>query len=184
MGSKALLGILLLLLTACGGYEEAPTDPGETSPEQQEGTRAVTVATVGGKTISINYGAPALEGRDMLSQAQTGMVWRLGMNEATTISSEGNLIFGDKELPAGEYTLFARKTGPETWELLVNSQLGQWGSYDRDASKDVAAIPLESTQLENSVEKFTIAVEPISDDSARLAFRWGLLQLSADFRVS
>ncbi len=182
MRSTAFLGMVLLVSTACG-QQGAHDEPSETAP-QDESQRAVTAAMVGGKKISINYGTPALAGRDMLSQAKTGMVWRLGMNEATTISSEGDLSFGETEIPAGEYTLFARKSGPEQWELLVNSQLGQWGSYDHDPSKDIAAIPLESSQLDESAEKFTIAIQPTSDDSGQLSFRWGLLQLSAEFRVS
>ena len=40
--------------------------------------RGTAEAMVGGAKVSIEYGRPSLQGRDMLGQVTAGMVWRLG----------------------------------------------------------------------------------------------------------
>ena len=76
----------------------------------------------------------------MLSQATDGMVWRLGADASTTLTTSGDLDFAGTRIAAGSYSLFAKKMG-DGWTLLVNSQTGQWGT-EHDASKDIAEIPL------------------------------------------
>ena len=48
-------------------------------PVLSQQSRGKTEATVKGKKITIDYGRPALQGRDMIGMARPGMVWRLGM---------------------------------------------------------------------------------------------------------
>jgi len=42
--------------------------------------RGSVKATINGARISIDYGRPALMGRDMLKQIQPGQLWRIGAN--------------------------------------------------------------------------------------------------------
>ncbi len=42
--------------------------------------------TLNGVTMTIDYGQPSLRGRDVLSEAPKGFVWRLGADEATLLT--------------------------------------------------------------------------------------------------
>jgi hypothetical protein len=115
----------------------------------QEGERGTATATVNGKKITIDYGRPSLGGRDVLSLAQTGTVWRLGRDKATEIETAGDLVIGDKVLKAGRYSLWAKKTGADTWVLAFHPKTGVWGA---PALKEgyAAELPLQVTKAPDS----------------------------------
>src|SRR5262245_44332945 len=70
--------------------EEAPSVAASnaTAMEQTASNRGTASAAFGDKSVSINYGRPQLQGRDVLAMATDGMVWRMGMNEATEIKTD------------------------------------------------------------------------------------------------
>ena len=138
--------------------------------------RGTTEITLGGKPVSIDYGRPTLRGRDPNQLIGVGHVWRLGMNQATTLTTEGDLKFGDLDVPQGSYSLFAKKTGVEAWDLIINTQTGQWGTQ-RDASKDLGSIPLTVEEGTESVEQFTIELLP----GGEFSLSWGTLRVSTSF---
>ena len=141
--------------------------------------RGTAEATVGGADVSIEYGRPSLKGRDMLAQATDGMVWRLGADASTTLTTSGDLDFGGTKIAAGSYSLFARKSG-NGWTLLVNSQTGQWGT-EHDASQDIAEIPLMVHPGE-AREQFTVVLHGNGNDGM-LHFEWGESVLMAMFKA-
>ena len=142
--------------------------------------RGTAEATVGEATVSIEYGRPSLRGRDMLSQAADGMVWRLGADQSTTLTASHDLSFGDTTVAAGSYSLFAKKSG-DAWMLLVNSQTGQWGT-EHDSSRDVAEIPLDTTR-DGMAEQFTVSIESSGDHGGAFRFAWGETVLTAAFQA-
>ena len=91
----------------------------EPEPESNRGTIEVTLGEI---QVSVNYGRPQLQGRDMISQLQAGQVWRLGMNEATALETTGVLAFGAALIEAGRYSLWAKKVSADEWRLIF--QLG------------------------------------------------------------
>jgi hypothetical protein len=91
-------------------------------------SRGKAEAVVGGKKVSVEYGQPELKGRDMLAKAGPGMVWRFGMNEGTTLTTEADLQFGSVSVSKGAYTVFAKKVSEDTWHLVLNKQTGLWGT--------------------------------------------------------
>ena len=141
--------------------------------------RGSVEATVGAAQVSIEYGRPSLKGRDMLGQATDGMVWRLGADASTTLTTSGDLDFAGTEIAAGSYSLFAKKMG-DGWTLLVNSQTGQWGT-EHDASLDIAEIPLMVHPGEKR-EQFTIVLHGQGSDGM-LHFEWGETVLMAMFKA-
>ncbi len=142
--------------------------------------RGKVEADFGGKAVTVDYGRPSLNGRDMLSQAMPGMVWRLGSEDATTIKSEGSLVFGDNMVPAGSYTLFAKKT-EDGWHLLVNRETGQSGlAHNPDA--DIFATPLRVEQAEDSAELFTISLMA-EGMNGTMKMQWGTTALVAELMV-
>jgi hypothetical protein len=148
---------------------------------QAQGTRGKAEATIEGKKVAIDYGRPELKGRDMLARAPEGTVWRMGMNEATTITTEGDLVFGDVTIPKGAYSLFAKRTGEKSWTLVFNKQTGQWGTR-HDASLDFASVPLAWKAKDDSTEAFTIQVVPAAK-GGELKMSWGTHVLETPFKV-
>jgi len=89
-------------------------------------------------------------------------------------------MFGDLEVPAGEYTLF---TIPEQdgGTLIINKQTGQNGrSYDE--SRDLGRVPMEIATTDEMVEAFTISVEE-TEEGGELNLAWGNTVFKADFTI-
>ena len=148
---------------------------------QSGGGRGKAEATINGKTITIDYGRPSLQGRDMLSQAQTGMVWRLGMNQATQIETTGDLMVGGKTLPAGKYTLWAKKVGDKNWVLAFHPKTGIWGQPEMTEGF-VAELPLTMTTAKDSAEQLVISLADMKG-KAGIKIQWGTALLSGSFGV-
>ena len=142
--------------------------------------RGKAEATINGKAVTVEYGRPSLNGRDMLGQATAGMVWRLGSENATTITTEGDLMIGSEMVAAGAYSLFAKKTDAG-WDLLVNSEIGQSG-LAHDPEKDLFSAPLKVEKADSSAEMFTITL--MADGmNGTLKMQWGETALVADVMV-
>ena len=126
-------------------------------PAFAQAGREKATATIKGKTITITYGSPSWGGQDRLAAATTGTVWRLGMNQATEIESTGDLVVGGKTLPAGKYSLWAKKTGDNTWVLAFHPKTGIWGA---PAMKEgfVAETPLKMETGAEHAEKLVISL--------------------------
>jgi hypothetical protein len=138
-------------------------------PALAQNPRGEAKATVSGKAVSIDYGRPSLNGRDMLAKAEVGQAWRLGADAATTLKTAADLDFGGKKVPKGDYTLTATKVEADKWVLNV-------------AGKDakVAEIPLTNGKADAPVETFTIDLTA-EKDKGDLTLSWGSLVLKTSF---
>jgi len=153
------------------------------APAWAQSDRGTSKLTLGNKKISIDYGRPALKGRkveDMLSQLGAGEVWRLGANASTTFVTTGELSFSDVKVPAGTYSLWARKEADNSWKLVFNTQHGQWGTQ-HDASKDLVAVPLTESKASDSAEQVTIDLAK-ADNGGSITILWGDMKLSTNFQ--
>jgi hypothetical protein len=108
--------------------------------------------TVNGKAVTVDYGRPGLAGRDMIGQAKVGDVWRLGADSPTSLKTEAELSFGDKQVAAGQYVLRARREADDKWTLLVVKD-----------GANVAEVPLTPATLKDSVEIVTIELREAKD---------------------
>jgi hypothetical protein len=173
MMKRLLIGIFgVAVFSACASVAVA------------QGARGTTALKLNGKTISVEYGRPALKGRkveDMLSQLPAGEVWRLGANKSTTFKTATDLVFGDVTVPAGEYSLWARKEADGGWKLVFNKQHGQWGTT-HDASQDLPGIPLKETKPATPAEQVTISLAK-AGDGGEITVDWGDMELAADFKA-
>ncbi|HEX8178220.1 MAG TPA: DUF2911 domain-containing protein [Pyrinomonadaceae bacterium] len=149
--------------------------------QQSAGKRGTAEATVNGKKVSISYGRPGLQGRDLLAQAQTGMVWRLGMNEATEITTDGTLVVSGTELKAGKYTLWVRKTGADTWTLAFHPKTGIWGAPPQREGF-AAETPLKLEKAADSAEQLVVELADKSGN-AEIKIHWGTALLTGTFGV-
>jgi hypothetical protein len=133
---------------------------------------------VSGANISIEYGRPLLKGRTVGDSVEPleDKVWRLGADEATTLTTDRELMVGSVHVPAGAYTLFTVTTGDAT-ELIVNSETGQWGTA-YDESQDLGRTPMTVETLDSPADQLTLHIE----DSV-LRFEWGATLASVPIMV-
>ena len=136
----------------------------------------------GAGAITIDYGRPSLKGQDRLAQLQVGQAWRMGSEQATVISTPVDLVLGSTKVPKGSYSLFLKRINPENFELVFNSQTGQWG-LTHDVSKDLFQVPTKKENLSSPVEMFTIDLKSAPKGGV-LVLSWGTTQLSADFQFA
>jgi hypothetical protein len=64
--------------------------------------------------------------------------------------------------------------------MVFNSQTGQWG-LTHDVSKDLFSVPMTKSALPNSVEMFTINLEPAPNGGV-INLDWGTNRLSSEFK--
>ena len=128
-------------------------------------------ATIGGKTITVDYSAPSKRGRAIMGElVPYGKVWRTGANAATTLVTESDLMIGSLHVPAGKYTLFTIP-GEKNWTLIVNKQNGQWGtSYDE--KQDLGRVRMNVKPVKETVETFAVGVKEVGKQSGLLTLTW------------
>ena len=167
--------------------------------------RETVIATLNGKKVAVEYGRPALKGRkvaELLGQLPPSRVWRLGVDQATTLTTEVPVLIGGVKVPAGKYTLYLH--APESGEraLLVSSDPGVplktifaaappelanalWPRMDYTEVKDkeVARIPLKSAAAPaEPMDRMLIGLAPAKDAISSITVTWGDQAWSADVR--
>jgi len=151
------------------------------APARAQGERGKAELPAGSGVITIDYGRPSLKGRDMFSLLQDGAFWRLGRNEATVLTTPVDLTFGATRVAKGAYSLWLKKTG-ETFQVVFNSQTGQWGTQ-HDPAKDVAGVTMTKSPLPAPVEAFTVDLAP-APKGGSLELSWGAAKLAAPFELA
>ena len=132
---------------------------------------AETTAQVGDANFTLSFGQPAKRGRDLFG----GIVpwnqrWRTGANRATHFSTDKDLIIGELEVPAGDYTLFTIPA-PDGGTLIINKQTGQNGrSYKEEM--DLGRVPMTISKGNEEIELFTVDVVEKGDGGA-IQLKWG-----------
>jgi hypothetical protein len=128
--------------------------------------------------ITIDYGRPYLKGRVIGESVEpmADSVWRLGADEATTLTTDRDLMLGDTHIPAGEYTLWTMQAGDEV-HLIVNSETGQWGTA-HNAEHDLVHVPMTVGELDPPADQLVISIA-----DGNLGFEWGTLTASVPLMV-
>lgn len=131
--------------------------------------------TLRAKDITVTYGAPYKKGREIFGKLEPyGKVYRVGADEATTIKFDKDGTFGGKPVKAGTYTLFAIPNA-DSWTIILNSQLGQWGAfkYDQYKDKDVLHVDVPVHKLSTPVEQLKYTVS-----GGDLNIEWDVVKVS------
>ena len=114
--------------------------------------------TVSTANVSVTYGRPYKNDREIFGALEKfDKVWRLGADEATTITFNKDGKMGGQDVKAGTYAMFAIPN-EDKWEIILNGVPKQWGafSYDKNKDKDVAKIKVPVHKLSTAVEQLTI----------------------------
>ena len=130
------------------------------------------------KNVKVTYGQPSKKGRVIFGDlVPYGEVWRTGANEATEITFSGDVVISGKTIKAGTYTLF---TIPQknTWTIILNSELKQWGSYgySKIKAKNVLSVEVNVESIKE-LEKLSFSFTDNSKGST-LNIMWDNVKVS------
>ncbi|MEQ6167508.1 DUF2911 domain-containing protein [Ekhidna sp. MALMAid0563] len=137
------------------------------------------IGAMSGDTVSVEYSRPSVRDRLIFGEEEEGALqpygvyWRLGANEPTFLSVSYDFRFGDSEIDAGKYVIYAIPRKGEM-ELRLNSDLRLWGYTEPDYSQDLAT-EIERVNPSDHTEQFTIEAQPDSIGT-RLVFSWDKYQ--------
>jgi len=131
---------------------------------------------VGVTTLRVDYHRPGVKGRSIWGGVVPyGQVWRLGANNATTLSFNSPVKIGGTEVPAGTYALFALPTA-ERWTFILNRQAEQWGAFQHDAKQDVLRIDAVP-EAAPMTEWMQFTLSPAGESKAEVAVSWEKLRV-------
>jgi hypothetical protein len=176
--------------------------------QQDRAPRETVTAQLNGKNVTVEYGRPSLHGRavkDLLAQLPANRVWRAGVDQATTLTTDTDLLIGGKRVPAGKYTLYLHAPESGAYELLVNKDLGvklktiyaaappsvadaMWPhieDYPTIKSTEVARIPLRSGAANpGAADRFLIGLAPAKDGASDITLSWGDQSWTTDLKAA
>ncbi len=133
------------------------------SPEQH------ITHTQGELELKTFYCSPAKKGRKIFGElVPYNEVWRTGANEASTFTTNKDLLIEGEELPKGTYSLWTIP-GEKSWEVIFNTEMYDWGVKfsDQTASRDsnydalIVTVPVSNSIAE--IENFMIAFSEVGN---------------------
>ena len=123
-----------------------------------------TGAVVDGNRVTIVYGRPYTKDPHSGEMRKIwgglvpyGKVWRTGADEATLLITQKPIVIGGTTVPAGAYTLYTLPAEGGPAKLIINKEIGQWGTQ-YDEKQDLARVDLKKETLDKPVDQFTMAV--------------------------
>ena len=145
---------------------------------------------IGGNRVTIVYGRPyttkpgTTEARKIWGGlVPYGKVWRLGSDEATLLITQKALMIGDTTVPAGAYTLYMLPNEDGTAKLIINKQVGQWGTQYSE-SQDLARVDLTKSALDTPVDQFTMSLSKGDAGAGVIKMDWESTEYSVKYTVA
>lgn len=163
------VSLLVLSFYSLSAQEALPTRPSPT---------AIVSARYKDTYVKITYCQPRKRGREVFGKlVPFGEVWRTGANEATELTLTRDVFVNGTLLLSGTYSLFTIP-GKDKWTIIINKDLGLWGSYNYNIKQDVLRFDVPATQLSNEiVEAFTIQLDQ-RNNVADLLLLWDKTKIS------
>jgi hypothetical protein len=138
-------------------------------------------ATISSTVIKLSYSRPSTRGRVIFGEVVPwNRFWRTGANAATKISLSAPIYFNNKELPAGEYSIFTMPA-KKGWTMMFNKEANIWGTRYNPAN-DVLRVRMQAEQLKGPVELMTIEIVALNDGGA-INVIWEKTKASVAFRT-
>lgn len=160
-----LIGSLLVI--SCN--EKQPKEP---DPVRRKSPTAIAKVKHADTYVKITYGQPYKNDREVFGNlVPYGEVWRTGANEATEITTTRDILLSGKEVKAGTYALFTIP-GEENWTIILNNELGQWGAFEYDESKDELRVEVNPITTRQTSEVFIIQFDEVQKDSTAIIMKW------------
>ncbi len=118
--------------------------------------------------LEVFYNRPSKKERVIFGElVPYGEVWRTGANEATTFTTNQDLLVDGSLLPAGKYTLWTIP-GENSWKVIFNSKMYPWGIDQdkkpyREPEFDTLVLEVPTSQMKDTLEQFSIYFENAND---------------------
>jgi hypothetical protein len=128
---------------------------------------ATAELAVGDLSVSIAYSRPSMRGRLIFGTQEEealqpyGKYWRLGANESTEITVSKDVLFNGEPISAGTYRMYA-VPDVDKFDIILNSQLGQWGAFEPDRSLDILSTSVPVETIDSPVEQYTISMAEVN----------------------
>ena len=121
--------------------------------------------------IKVAYSRPLKKGREVIGGIEPfGKVWRAGANESTEVQFFVPVKIGEKQIPAGTYSLFAVPE-KDKWTIIINGVINRWGAFSYDKSKDIARVDVPLKALNDVLEALSMTFTD-RPDGANLIIGW------------
>ncbi|MFT4848760.1 MAG: hypothetical protein ACI83B_001295 [Sediminicola sp.] len=142
----------------------------------------------GDMKLNLFYCSPAKKDREIFGGlVPYDEVWRTGANEASTFTTNKDLMIAGQPLPAGKYTLWTipNKT---SWEVIFNNKMYGWGvkltdqKATRDPEADVLVVQGKVSKSLNVVEDFSITLTVSSPETTIMMFAWDNVVVPLEIR--
>ena len=136
--------------------------------------------------IELTYSRPAAKGRKIFGDlVPYNKIWRTGANAATKIVFSEPVDFGGKKIDTGTYVLYTIP-GTDSWEIILNKGLKNWGIDGYKETEDVARITVSPYKLKKNVESFTMEFTDVKPENCVLEIKWAktgvAIPIVANFR--
>jgi len=180
---RTFTSTLMLIAIALVGAMPLAAQQKRLSPHETISNR------IDGNRITIVYGRPyskdpkSGEIRKIWgSLVPYGKVWRAGADEATLFITQKPILLGGAPIAAGAYTLFMLPQADGSAKLIVNRQVGQWGTQ-YDEKQDFVRVELKKQAAEAPADQFAMAVEKGANGGGMLRLIWEETQYTVTFTV-
>lgn len=128
--------------------------------------------------IEITYSRPSMKGRVIFGDlVPYNQVWRTGANAATKVMFGEEVVIAGTSIKPGSYSLYT-VPGTSEWEVIINTNTGNWGSNGYDTKDDVVRFKIKPTTLTAPVETFTIGVGNITYNTCTIDLAWDRTHVS------
>ena len=173
---KSMLTLIALISFTLTAYSQL--DLPRKSP------KASTSYTVGLTNITINYGSPAVNERQIWGALEPyDEVWRAGANEATTMEFSTDIFIENEKLAAGKYSFFIIPKAEGAWTIIFNKVADQWGAYDYDKEQDALRLDITPKFKKSSENRLSFRIADQGMDKGYIRFGWEKVRLFIRFRV-
>ena len=133
--------------------------------------------------ITVDYGRPSVRGRKIFGElVPYGKIWRLGANQATSITFYQPVKFGGLPVKKGDYAIFVTPEAHQ-WTVVLNYDSNAWGAYSYDPNENAIEFTVPVTQAKELQESLEFSFEAISNDKVNLVIRWEYLKVEIPIEV-
>ena len=174
MNFKSILFVLLLVGSMSSAFAQQIQMP-QASPS------AKIAQQVGLSNVTVDYSRPSTKGRKIFGElVPFGEVWRTGANGATLLTFSTDVIISGKNVPAGQYALYAIPNKSE-WTMILSKNTKLWGAIGYDESDDLLRFNVSPNKLSRKYETMEITFADMTDTGANLSIKWETTRV--DFRI-
>jgi hypothetical protein len=131
--------------------------------------------------IKVLYGRPKKNGREIFGEViPYGKIWKVGANEATEVVFYQDVIFGETNVKAGTYVLYAIPQKNE-WVLILSSNTDVWEASDYQKKYDVARVRAKVSKAE-FLEAFSIGFKD-KGKHVNMVLAWDTTRITAPIKI-